>query len=153
MPDGPPPVVAGANRPASNDARMRPCREQGDDGSRIDIHIHRAGAFVCSDSQPAGAAAVDRAPGRRAGGGQRDRAALGRHVSAGVPHIARGLSTSASQVQLTLTACVAGLALGQLLLGPLGVDVHEPGVHLTLDSTAISLDACVEIIAAAAVRR
>jgi cytidylate kinase len=35
-----------------------------------------------------------------------------------------------------------------------GVDVHEPGlVHLTLDSTAISLDACVEIIAAAAVRR
>jgi hypothetical protein len=70
-----------------------------------------------------------------------------------LPDIARGLSTSASQVQLTLTACVAGLALGQLLLGPLGVDVHEPGVHLTLDSTAISLDACVEIIAAAAVRR
>jgi len=35
------------------------------------------------------------------------------------PDIARGLSTSASQVQLTLTACVAGLALGQLLLGPL----------------------------------
>jgi Cytidylate kinase-like family len=35
-----------------------------------------------------------------------------------------------------------------------GVDVHEPGlVQLTLDSTAISLDACVEIIAAAAVRR
>jgi DHA1 family bicyclomycin/chloramphenicol resistance-like MFS transporter len=28
------------------------------------------------------------------------------------PDIARGLSTSASQVQLTLTACVAGLALG-----------------------------------------
>jgi MFS transporter, DHA1 family, multidrug resistance protein len=35
------------------------------------------------------------------------------------PDIAGGLSTSASQVQLTLTACVAGLALGQLLLGPL----------------------------------
>src|SRR5690349_24360852 len=35
------------------------------------------------------------------------------------PEIARGLHTSASQVQLTLTACVAGLALGQLLIGPL----------------------------------
>src|SRR4051812_15063687 len=35
------------------------------------------------------------------------------------PGIARGLGTSASQVQLTLTACVAGLALGQLVLGPL----------------------------------
>jgi hypothetical protein len=34
-----------------------------------------------------------------------------------------------------------------------GVDVHEPGVvHLTLDSTAVPLDACVEIIAAAAQR-
>jgi hypothetical protein len=31
--------------------------------------------------------------------------------------------------------------------------VHEPGVvQLTLDSTAIALDACVEIIAAAAAR-
>jgi DHA1 family bicyclomycin/chloramphenicol resistance-like MFS transporter len=35
------------------------------------------------------------------------------------PEIARELDTSASSVQLTLTACVAGLALGQLLLGPL----------------------------------
>jgi MFS transporter, DHA1 family, multidrug resistance protein len=35
------------------------------------------------------------------------------------PELARGLDTSASQVQLTLTACVAGLALGQLLIGPL----------------------------------
>jgi DHA1 family bicyclomycin/chloramphenicol resistance-like MFS transporter len=35
------------------------------------------------------------------------------------PDIARSLDTSASQVQLTLTACVAGLALGQLLIGPL----------------------------------
>jgi DHA1 family bicyclomycin/chloramphenicol resistance-like MFS transporter len=35
------------------------------------------------------------------------------------PDIARGLQTSASAVQLTLTACVAGLALGQLLIGPL----------------------------------
>src|SRR3954462_8792035 len=35
------------------------------------------------------------------------------------PGIARALDAGASQVQLTLTACVAGLALGQLLLGPL----------------------------------
>jgi len=35
------------------------------------------------------------------------------------PEIAGALDTGASQVQLTLTACVAGLALGQLLLGPL----------------------------------
>jgi DHA1 family bicyclomycin/chloramphenicol resistance-like MFS transporter len=35
------------------------------------------------------------------------------------PEIARALHTSASAVQLTLTACVAGLALGQLLFGPL----------------------------------
>ncbi|MGZ8650479.1 MAG: multidrug effflux MFS transporter, partial [Solirubrobacteraceae bacterium] len=35
------------------------------------------------------------------------------------PEIAKALSTSASSVQLTLTACVAGLALGQLVLGPL----------------------------------
>jgi MFS transporter, DHA1 family, multidrug resistance protein len=35
------------------------------------------------------------------------------------PEIARELHTSASSVQLTLTACVAGLALGQLVLGPL----------------------------------
>ena len=35
------------------------------------------------------------------------------------PEIADGLNTSAAQVQLTLTACVAGLALGQLVVGPL----------------------------------
>ena len=35
------------------------------------------------------------------------------------PEIAEGFGTSASSVQLTLTACVAGLALGQLLIGPL----------------------------------
>jgi DHA1 family bicyclomycin/chloramphenicol resistance-like MFS transporter len=33
------------------------------------------------------------------------------------PKIADGLDTSAAQVQLTLTACVAGLALGQLVWG------------------------------------
>ena len=35
------------------------------------------------------------------------------------PEITRALGTSASSVQLTLTACVAGLALGQLVFGPL----------------------------------
>ena len=35
------------------------------------------------------------------------------------PEITRSLDTSASPVQLTLTACVAGLALGQLVAGPL----------------------------------
>src|SRR5689334_4540115 len=34
------------------------------------------------------------------------------------PQIARTLGSGASQVQLTLTACVAGLALGQLIVGP-----------------------------------
>jgi MFS transporter, DHA1 family, multidrug resistance protein len=35
------------------------------------------------------------------------------------PELAHGFETSASNVQLTLTACVAGLALGQLFIGPL----------------------------------
>jgi DHA1 family bicyclomycin/chloramphenicol resistance-like MFS transporter len=35
------------------------------------------------------------------------------------PEIADALDASAAQVQLTLTACVAGLALGQLIVGPL----------------------------------
>jgi MFS transporter, DHA1 family, multidrug resistance protein len=35
------------------------------------------------------------------------------------PEISRAFHTSATSVQLTLTACVAGLALGQLLFGPL----------------------------------
>ena len=35
------------------------------------------------------------------------------------PEITHALGTNASAVQLTLTACVAGLALGQLLFGPL----------------------------------
>ena len=35
------------------------------------------------------------------------------------PELAREFGASASVVQLTLTACVTGLALGQLLIGPL----------------------------------
>jgi DHA1 family bicyclomycin/chloramphenicol resistance-like MFS transporter len=37
----------------------------------------------------------------------------------GLPEMARGLGASASEAQLTLTACLVGLALGQLLAGPL----------------------------------
>jgi DHA1 family bicyclomycin/chloramphenicol resistance-like MFS transporter len=37
----------------------------------------------------------------------------------GLPEITRSLDASAAAVQLTLTACVAGLALGQLVAGPL----------------------------------
>lgn len=37
----------------------------------------------------------------------------------GLPHIADEFHASASIVQLTLTACLVGLALGQLLVGPL----------------------------------
>jgi MFS transporter, DHA1 family, multidrug resistance protein len=37
----------------------------------------------------------------------------------GLPEMARGLDASASETQLTLTACLIGLALGQLLVGPL----------------------------------
>ena len=37
----------------------------------------------------------------------------------GLPALARELSASASAVQLTLTACLAGLAVGQLVAGPL----------------------------------
>ena len=37
----------------------------------------------------------------------------------GLPEMARGFHASASEAQLTLTACLVGLALGQLLAGPL----------------------------------
>src|SRR3954469_12132441 len=36
-----------------------------------------------------------------------------------LPHLTRDLGATASQVQFTLTACVTGLALGQLVVGPL----------------------------------
>jgi DHA1 family bicyclomycin/chloramphenicol resistance-like MFS transporter len=36
-----------------------------------------------------------------------------------LPEIARALDARAAEVQITLTACVAGLALGQLFIGPL----------------------------------
>jgi DHA1 family bicyclomycin/chloramphenicol resistance-like MFS transporter len=37
----------------------------------------------------------------------------------GFPNIGRDLQASASEVQLTLTACMIGIAVGQLLIGPL----------------------------------
>jgi DHA1 family bicyclomycin/chloramphenicol resistance-like MFS transporter len=36
-----------------------------------------------------------------------------------LPEVTRGLGAPAATVQLTLTACLAGLALGQLLIGPM----------------------------------
>src|SRR3954469_8154741 len=42
------------------------------------------------------------------------------------PDIASDLDTSAAQVQLTLTACVAGLAAGQLVIGPLSDRLRRP---------------------------
>lgn len=36
-----------------------------------------------------------------------------------LPQVAESLQTSASRAQLTLTACLAGIALGQLVIGPL----------------------------------
>lgn len=41
----------------------------------------------------------------------------------GLPSVATDLETSASLVQMSLTACLLGLALGQLLFGPLS-DIH-----------------------------
>jgi DHA1 family bicyclomycin/chloramphenicol resistance-like MFS transporter len=37
----------------------------------------------------------------------------------GLPEIARSLDAEPAAVQLTLTACVAGIAVGQLFVGPL----------------------------------
>ena len=37
----------------------------------------------------------------------------------GFPSIGRDLQASASEVQLTLTACMIGISVGQLLIGPL----------------------------------
>lgn len=36
-----------------------------------------------------------------------------------LPEIAQGLGASATAIQLTLTACLAGMALGQLVVGPM----------------------------------
>jgi MFS transporter, DHA1 family, multidrug resistance protein len=62
------------------------------------------------------------------------------------PDISRGLHASAAQVQLTLTACVAGLALGQLLIGPLS---DRLGRRLPL-LAAMTTYAAVSALAAAA---
>src|SRR3954454_1839438 len=45
------------------------------------------------------------------------------------PDIAASLHASAAQVQLTLTACVAGLALGQLVVGPLSDRLGRRGAR------------------------
>ena len=68
------------------------------------------------------------------------------------PEIARDLQTSASQVQLTLTACVAGLALGQLFIGPLSdrfgrrVPLMAALLTYTVASVACSLAPSVPVL-------
>jgi DHA1 family bicyclomycin/chloramphenicol resistance-like MFS transporter len=59
----------------------------------------------------------------------------------GLPEITRSLHASAAAVQLTLTACVAGLALGQLVAGPLSdrLGRRRPLIVGLLTYTAVSL--------------
>src|SRR3954470_3816550 len=58
------------------------------------------------------------------------------------PEIGHDLGASASAVQLTLTACVAGLALGQLVVGPLS---DRLGRRMPL-ITAMALYALVSVL-------
>src|SRR3954451_5116430 len=51
------------------------------------------------------------------------------------PDLARSFGTSASQVQLTLTACVAGLAVGQLIIGPVSDRLGRRGPLIAAMST------------------
>ncbi len=61
----------------------------------------------------------------------------------GLPEISRELHASASAVQLTLTACLIGLAVGQLILGPLSDRVgRRPPLLLGLWAFVFSSVAC-----------
>ncbi|MCI3154573.1 MULTISPECIES: multidrug effflux MFS transporter [Streptomyces] len=81
---------------------------------------------------PPGAAAAP--PGRRTGGGASRAGLLVTFILGGLtavtplamdmylpalPEVTRSLSAPAATVQLTLTACLAGMALGQLVVGPM----------------------------------
>ncbi len=59
----------------------------------------------------------------------------------GLPEITRSLDARAAEVQLTLTACVAGLALGQLVMGPLSdrVGRRRPLIAGLLTYAGVSL--------------
>jgi MFS transporter, DHA1 family, multidrug resistance protein len=61
----------------------------------------------------------------------------------GLPTISRDLSASASAVQLTLTACLVGMAVGQLLLGPISDRVgRRPPLLAGLAAFVVSSVAC-----------
>jgi MFS transporter, DHA1 family, multidrug resistance protein len=60
-----------------------------------------------------------------------------------LPRISRDLHASASAVQLTLTACLIGISLGQLLLGPISDQVgRRPPLLVGLAAFIVSSVAC-----------
>jgi DHA1 family bicyclomycin/chloramphenicol resistance-like MFS transporter len=59
------------------------------------------------------------------------------------PGISRDLHADASQVQLTLTSCLTGIALGQLLIGPIGDRLgRRPPLIAGLGAFVVSSVAC-----------
>jgi DHA1 family bicyclomycin/chloramphenicol resistance-like MFS transporter len=61
----------------------------------------------------------------------------------GLPNISRDLHSSASEVQLTLTACMIGISLGQLLLGPVSDRLgRRPPLLAGLAAFVVSSVAC-----------
>ncbi|MCA2203121.1 multidrug effflux MFS transporter [Streptomyces griseoincarnatus] len=94
-------------------------------------HNGTAGAGAGAVAPPGAAAAP---PGRRTGGGASQAGLLVTFILGGLtavtplamdmylpalPEVTRSLSAPAATVQLTLTACLAGMALGQLVVGPM----------------------------------
>ncbi|WP_279329432.1 multidrug effflux MFS transporter [Streptomyces sp. OS603R] len=94
-------------------------------------HNGTAGAGAGAVAPPGAAAAL---PGRRTGGGASRAGLLVTFILGGLtavtplamdmylpalPEVTRSLSAPAATVQLTLTACLAGMALGQLVVGPM----------------------------------
>ncbi|GGT49907.1 multidrug effflux MFS transporter [Streptomyces althioticus] len=105
-------------------------------GASISKSTHNgtgAGAGAGAEAvAPPGAAAAP--PGRRTGGGASRAGLLVTFILGGLtavtplamdmylpalPEVTRSLSAPAATVQLTLTACLAGMALGQLVVGPM----------------------------------
>ena len=81
-------------------------------GGQLEDHA----AIIARGIRSARASRLARRPARVA---VRLRATLDRHVPAGAAAALGRFHVGASTVQLTLTACLAGLALGQLVAGPL----------------------------------
>src|SRR5690625_1658807 len=80
----------------------------------------RAGPYVsCADDPPSSTVPGRPGDGRDADAADRVRAAVDGSVPAVLPELARDLEAPASAAQLTVTACLIGLASGQLVAGPL----------------------------------